>query len=214
MTACSLATSLEGFSNGEVAVDAAGEAAAAPVDAARDTADARDASSDTSTPLDAGDDAGGPNLHPRGTFEDGTCDGWTSYQGSLSPSTVAHTGTASCMACTAPSTADFFTADDIGSPGPAVVGATYRAEGWVRTAPGKADPGLATIILRNYALDPTFRSLESSGSPDGALDTQWRRFEATMKITQPGGTLNVFIGAQHRPGACFLLDDIVVRRID
>ena len=118
------------------------------------------------------------------------------------------------MTCTAPTTTDFFTADDIGSPGPAVVGATYRAEVWVRTAPGKAVPGPAVVFLRSYVLDPTFRQLETSPSPDQVLDAQWRRIETTMTITRPGGTLNVFIGADHAPGACFLIDDIVVRRID
>ena len=35
-----------------------------------------------------------------------------------------------------------------------------------------------------------------------------------MQVTQSGGLLNVYIETEHQPGACFLLDDIVVRRID
>lgn len=56
--------------------------------------------------------------------------------------------------------------------------------------------------------------LEAKTSPPGALDAQWRRFEVTLRITKAGGTLNVFFGANDAPDDCFLVDDVVARRIE
>jgi hypothetical protein len=207
--ACSLTTSLEGFSSTVVFVEA---------DADASGAEASDGSrkGDTSTVADAGggDDSGAPNIHPRGTFESGVCDSWTAFQGKLAQDTTARTGTGSCRVCTLTTTTDYFTADDLGAAGPAVVGATYRAEGWARSAPGAPNVGAVTFVLRNFTTAGGFKALETHGSASRPVDANWQRYETTMTITMAGGTINVIVSADHRPGACFLIDDVTLRRLN
>jgi hypothetical protein len=212
MTACSLSTSLEGFSSSVVYVESDGDATE------RGGEDVIDAAADApvdSNGLDAGDVSGAPNLHPQSTFENGTCAPWYGYQGATSFSATAHTGTGACRICTLPSTTDFFTADDTGVAGAAAVGATYRASAWARTDPAAPGPGPVTVYLRSFAVPGgTFTSLERGVSPSADLGSQWQRLEATLTITKPDGTINVFIGGAHRANACFLIDDVVLQRVD
>jgi hypothetical protein len=215
-SACSLVTSLDGLSNGadDAAPDARGDGPTAASEAAPPPV-GRDASDELALAEDAGarDDAG-PNLHSAGTFEDGTCDPWTSYQGSLGLVTIAHTGSGACRTCTASTTTDFFTADDTGASGDDVIGATYRAEGWVRTDPSAPAPPDVRIFLRNASVaGGSFVDLESSVSPAAPIDATWQHFETSLSITKQG-YLNVFIGATHAPSACFIIDDVTVRRVN
>lgn len=210
-TACSLTTSLEGLSSTVIVVEANADASGAT----DGTASTDDGSTRADAIADAGDAAGAPNLHPRGTFETGTCGSWVGFQGTVAQDSNARTGSGSCLVCTGPMTTDYFTADDNGAPGPAVVGATYRAEGWVRSAPGKPNAGPVRLFLRNFTVvGGTFRGLESSASASSEVDAQWRSRATTLTVTKDGGKLNVFVSADHRSGACFLLDDVTVRRID
>lgn len=217
-TACSLLTSLDGLSGGS-------DGGSGSTDATSDVATSGDASpgadggtdaSDDAPSRDAGDDAGAPSIHPQGTFEGGTCAPWAGYQGSVTASTLAHTGSFSCRVCTAPTTTDFFTADDNGASGPGTVGATYRAEAWVRTDPSQPAPSEINVFLRSFRVDDNgvFLALESASSPDTTIGAQWKYIETTLQLTKPNGRLNVFVGAPHSPGACFLLDDVALRRID
>ncbi len=158
---------------------------------------------------DASDAGGAPNLHPQGTFENGTCDPWGSFQGSVHASDVGHSGGGSCEVCTLPTTVDRFTADDNGAPGPSVAGATYHAEGWARTSPGKAPPGLVDLNLRNVTPEP----IEQTRSAQSLVNDVWQRFETTLAVTKPNGRIGVYISGEHRPNACFLIDDVVLSRV-
>jgi hypothetical protein len=154
-------------------------------------------------------------IHPSGTFETGKCGAWTAYQGTVQQDGTARTGSGSCRVCTATATTDFFTADDKGSTGPALVGATYRAEGWVRSTPDKPTPGPVRLILRNFTVaGGTFTDLESTRSDPGYVEAPWHSRASTLTITKGGGKLNVVVSGEHRSGACFLLDDVTVQRID
>jgi hypothetical protein len=210
-SACSLLTSLDGLSsppgtgptNGDARADGelqgSGEASA-------------DGSS-TGDALDASDDAG-TNLHPQPTFENGTCAPWVGYQGTVEVVPTAHSGQGACRVCTKPTTTNFFTADDNRSPGPSVLGATYHAEAWVRNDPSAPAPPSVTLYLRNATIvNGNFIDLESSSSPTTAIGATWRRFDANLTFTKPGD-LNVFISADTAPNACFLLDDVVLQRIE
>ncbi|MDB4935498.1 MAG: hypothetical protein JWP87_2470 [Labilithrix sp.] len=214
LAACSLTTSLDGLSSSAGFVTPDGEAGSADASGVPDAPGG--GAPDASTGPDARDAAetGGTNLHPAGTFEDGTCAPWNSYQGTIGPSTTAHTGTRSCRACAKPSTTDIFSADDTGAPGPAIVGATYRAEGWVRTSPGDPAPPFVRLVLRNFKYQGnTFVDLESGDSPKLPIDATWMKFEVVLTVTK-AGTLNVYLPGDAATGACFLLDDVVVQRIN
>lgn len=212
-SACSLFTSLDGLSGGSAAVpfDGAGADVAVAADVLTDsdvgsTLDVRDA--------DAGDDAG-PNLHPQGTFETGSCDPWVSYQGSLDFASPGHTGSGACRACAAPGATSIFSGDDNGASGDAVLGATYHAEGWVRSAPNAPAPPNVALFLRSDTLqNGNFVQLELNESPEAPIDATWQRFETSLDITMPGGTINVFIAGPAAAGACFLFDDVVLRRVN
>jgi hypothetical protein len=216
-SACSLLTSLDGLSSSPVSDIANGDARAdgdgtgateASTEAAADapmTSEALDA-------FDAGDEAG-PNLHPQGTFENGTTDPWAGYQGTIDIAATAHSGNGACRACTNPTTTDFFTADDNRTSGPGEVGATYRAEAWVRADPSSPAPPSVQLILRNATLvNGKFTALESSASPLIPIDATWRHLEITLTFTK-AGDLNIFVGASTAPNACFLIDDVVLRRV-
>jgi hypothetical protein len=219
-SACSLLTSLDGLSDGAVGgatSDARGDQSTTGSGDARsdatsgDAAKTLDAGGDSVT--DANDDAG-PNLHPNGTFESGTCDPFGGYQGTVDVVTTAHTGIGACRACALPQTTDFFTADDNRATGPGVVGATYHVEAWVRADPTRPPPVDVRLYLR-YAVDTNgmFVDHGSNYSPVVTLDATWKRLETTYTFTQPGD-LNVFVGADTAPNACFLFDDVVLQRVN
>jgi hypothetical protein len=210
-SACSLLTSLDGLS-GSPASDVPDGDARADVDATGSTDAASDTSA-TSDALDAGDDAG-PNLHPQGTFETGTCDPWVGFQGTLEIVSTAHSGNGACRACTKPSTTDFFTADDNGAPGPGELGATYRAQVWVRTDPTAPAPPTATLFLREASIaSGSFVQLQLNSTPEVPIDATWQRLETTLTFMNPDGYMNLFVGAPASPNACFLLDDAVLQRV-
>jgi hypothetical protein len=214
-TACSLLNSVDGLTGGAgpALVPEGGEGGGGGLDATSNGDAVSDAAVEASLIRDAGDEAGS-NLHPSGTFEGPTCDPWSGYQGTVEKVTDARTGTGACRICTSPTTTDYFTADDKGQGGAATVGASYRAEAWVRTAPGKAVPGASSLFLRSFSTaGGQFTSLELENSPKKPLTDTWMKLEATLTITKPGGTLNIFVGADTNPGACMLLDDVYLERL-
>jgi len=219
-SACSLLTSLDGLSDGARSgvptdADARTDANATGSPDATNEATAADAHDalDAGTVTDANDDAG-PNLHPNGTFESGTCDPWTGFQGTVDAVSTAHTGSGACRACTLPQTMDYFTADDNRAPGPAEVGATYRVQAWVRTDPSSPPPVDVRIFLRNATdVNGTFMDLGQNMSPAVTIDATWQRLETTFTFTQPG-SLNVFLGATTATGACFLFDDVLLQKVN
>ncbi len=219
--ACSWLVSVEGLSTGSpndaplVRADAVADSALENVpDLSRDDAGVRqkDAGSDADALAERAD--AGPNLHPVGTFEDGCGLPWDAFQGTLSKSDSAHSGTASCRVCARPSAAagSNFTADDNRAAGPAQANAGYRAVAWVRTdGTGASTP--VSLLLRTAT---PYAILEAKETPPLAVDAEWRRLDVTLAVTQPGGALNVVIYSQQRvgPTPCFLIDDIEVQKID
>jgi hypothetical protein len=209
-TACSLLTDLDGYSGTVIVVSSEGGGGDANGDANVNV----DSSADTSPIADAGQDEAGPNIHPQGTFEGTSCDPWVSYQGTLERVDVAHSGSGACRVCTKATTTDVFTGDDGGQPGPAIVGATYRARGWVRTAPSRVAPGNVALLLRSFTTEGgTFTDIESQNSGGTPITATWTQFATELTITKPGGTLNVYVAGDHVADACFLMDDIVVQRL-
>ena len=216
-SACSLLTSLDGLSDGTalgVPADARTDGTATSSDAPSETTAAGDAQSgvDAGNVTDASDNAG-PNLHPNGTFESGTCDPFGGFQGTVDVVSTAHTGTGACRACTLPQTSDFFTADDNRAPGPGEVGATYHVQAWVRTDPTSPPPVDVSIYLRNATfVNGRFTEHGESMSSPVTIDATWQRIETTYAFTQPGN-LNVFIGAGTAPNACFIFDDVLLQKV-
>jgi hypothetical protein len=215
-SACSLLTSLDGLSSGgALAVDGAAGAdvgTIAAIDASSDASTASDTSA-ASDALDGGDNAG-VNLHPQGSFETGTCAPWVGFQGTVEVVPTAHSGSGACRVCNSPSTTDYFTADDNSTPGPGTIGASYRAEAWVRADPTAPAPPAVKLFLRNSAIvGGMFTELEGSSSAPIVVNATWQRLEVTLPYTK-AGNLNVFVGADAAPNACFVLDDVVLRRVN
>jgi hypothetical protein len=221
--ACSIFVSYEGFTDGLV-----GDGGKLQTDAPADTRapDSRDAmardSSDTqtgdtgATAADAADAALevlGPNLHSSGSFEDGCKLPWDAYNGTLAPSTTAHSGGKSCRVCVKSTVApdDTFAADDNRASGAASVGARYRASAWVRA--DDSAPALPIALLLRAATST--RYYELTEGPKTALDLQWRRLEVTLTVTSANTFPNVVIDGRANPSSnnCFLLDDVEVRQI-
>lgn len=199
--ACSLLTSLDGFS------DAPEPDASAAGDSSNDGAMRADA-----TPVgDAGDEAL-PSLHPQGTFEGSDCEPWSAYEGTLTHVATAHSGSGACRTCQVASAMDIFSGDDNGASGPGIVGATYRASAWVRTEPGRPAPPSVAITLRIVPTNAPFAELELMSSPEVAIDGTWKRIETTLTMTK-AGTLNVFVYGNVAPSSCFLFDDVVLQRL-
>lgn len=219
LAACSLTTSLDGLTSNVVYADAAGEGTGADGEALPDgSLPGADAGTDAPATADAdGGTVAGVNIHPQSTFEtaDAACGpGWGTYQSSLEKNAVAHGGTASCRVCMNSGILDFYTADDGGSSGATTLGVRYRAEAWVRTAPGFPSPGPGRLFLRNFKVTGGFEDLESKSSDAVMLDFNWRLVSTELLITKPGGVINVFIGMDAVAGSCFLIDDVTLRRVN
>jgi hypothetical protein len=201
---CLEAVAPDGASDGATSGDAS-DLADGDTDA-HDAAGEPDASGDTSA-----DDAG-PNLEPNATFETGT-DGWIAFQGMLSVSFTAHGGGKSLRVCTSiAGTTSTFAGDDNLSPGDAIIGASYRARASARTDPAGDMPGPIQLGLRTVNKDVGFVVKDSAVATPVALDATWRQLEVTLAVTERG-LLNVTASAGTVPGACFLLDDVVLQRI-
>lgn len=222
LAACSLTTSLDGFTSTLVYADGAADGTASGTDGGA-RADSDVVGPDAGTDAFAAGDAdggviGGANIHPQSTFEnaDDACEpGWGAFQASLTKNAVAHSGSASCRVCMNSGVLDYYTADDGGASGGAVVGAKYRAEAWVRTAPGTAAPGPGRIFLRNFTTAGGFQALEGKNSdPEQQMDDTWRLWSIELPITKANGTINVFVGVTSKPSSCFLLDDVTLRRVN
>jgi len=218
---CSLLTPLSGYSSGDDALAPAAEAgptgerdgsSMAPGDA--DPHAAADATLDAAADADASTDGPppSPNLYADSSFET-SCAPFGGFQGDVTRDKTAHTGSWSCRACTRPTTTDYFTADD-GSfhPGP-VVGATYRFEAWVRSAPGAPAAPDMLAFLRTANVSGQFTKVEEDVNDIAPLTSTWQHVSVTLKVTAPAERIGGFVGAAHAPDACFLLDDVVLRRI-
>lgn len=164
---------------------------------------------------DAGADAAPPELHPNGTFESGLAP-WVPYHGTVASDTTARTGTHSLRTCAQASVPSdsVFSADDSGAVLGPVVGATYHASAWVRTAPGAtAAPRSVNLLFRTIDTSPAFAEVENSYTPSIAMSTTWTKLETDLKVTTAAQALNVAVTGHYEAGACFLIDDVSVVRL-
>ena len=221
LSACSLLNSTDGLAGGPGGSD--GDAAStadtgAESDGAASTSDGGtsdgalvDGAIDAG---DAGSDAlsGPQNLHPNGTFETGIAP-WGAYQGTVASDSTARGGTKSLRACTRDGTLDYFTADDGSALGGPVMGATYRAEVWVRTAPGAVVPPSVALWIRSANYTGGFQSIETDNNDGPPLTATWQKLSVTLKITKPAERLGIFVGADQATNACFLIDDVTLVRL-
>ena len=154
----------------------------------------------------------GPNLIADGAFEQGCS--WGAYEGTATTDSTARTGTKSCRICTTPTTQDAFTGQDPFTAPPPVIGATYHAVAWVRTAPGAALPPGLSIHVRSSNPMP-FQAIESDASaqPGLVVTDTWQKLEISLKTTMNAAEMDVFVGSATAPGACFLLDDVWLERL-
>lgn len=220
---CSILTSLDGLSSRNddetPGGDGGGPDGTTSASDAGDGATASDAPSDTGSNPDALVDSGAdsepslPNLHPNGSFEANIMP-WGAYQGAVTQSDIARTGAHSLRACGSSNT-DFYTADDGSALGPPTIGASYRVEAWVRTSPGASAPPSMTIFLRSVNFTGGFQSIETNDAKaPGAITSTWQKISVTITITKAAERFGVFVGADPSAGGCFLLDDVVLQRIN
>jgi hypothetical protein len=217
---CSALVDLSGLSTGSAA-----DATTTPTEGGSNEAGPLTDSGDGSTgtdgaPIDARADADaadpdphvGPNLLADHSFESGCT--WDAFQGTKATDTTARTGTKSCRICTLDSTTDYFTGQDPFSAPAPVVGATYRAIAWVRTAPGAAVPPGPVLNVRSTNSAP-FTAIEgaASANPGIPFTDTWQRVEVTMKATKPAQQMDIFVGSNTVTGGCFLVDDVWLERL-
>ena len=194
----------------------------APPSDARDGAEPADSGSETiildasAGDADGDTDAALLELHPNGTFESGIVP-WVPYHGTVASDTTARTGAHSLRACAQASMPSdgVFSADDGGAILAPVVGATYHAIAWVRTAPGAtAAPSSVNLLFRTIDTSPAFAEVENVYTSSVAIDTTWTKIETDLKVTKTAQALNVAVTGHYAAGACFLIDDVSVVRID
>jgi hypothetical protein len=210
--ACTALTSLEALSGG----DGDGDAQAADVRTSADgpsvEASGEADASDGAVTSDA--DAALAELHPNGTFESGGAP-WGSYNGNVFVlDGTARTGSRSLRACgqaTAPAD-PIFSGDDNGAAGAPIVGATYRATAWVRTAPGSAVPPGVSMRFRTIQL-PVFVETEIRETAGVAITSTWQKLDIELPVSKSAAKLNIAVLGKWAAGACFLIDDVSIVRI-
>jgi len=209
---CSALVSLDGLTGPADAASAPSEASPSPdATVALDSGD-KDASPATDAAPDA-DTHVGPNLIEDSTFETKGCT-WRSFQGTIATDSTARSGTKSCRVCPSPSTTDYFTGGDPFSAPAPTIGTTYHASAWVRTAPGAATPPGAIFFMRTSNATP-FTQVEGLSTDTAVLpftDT-WQKMELTLKVTKAAEQMDIFVGTDTAPGACFLIDDVWLERL-
>jgi hypothetical protein len=211
--ACSLLTSLNGFSDGRAAeagataADDGGEGGGATADVTVDSANAPDVSDGA---LDAED--AGPNLftvYANGTFENG-CPG-SGYNSTVTVDTTAHGGARSCRICSNAGGDAIFTFDEVVGTTP-IVGARYRAEAWVRPAPSATPPAVGVFVELRTFQNPPFVVVEVNAEAK-AIDATWQHRSIELDVTKAAPLLDVIIGSDTKAGTCFLVDDVEVHRV-
>jgi hypothetical protein len=193
---CSLAA-LDGVSGGERDEPANGDTAtdASPSDAAPEA---------LSGDPDAGI-AGPANLLVNGGFEEGVAacgPGWSPDRTTLTRSTDARTGSASCLVClgAGKTIGNVFPTQNALSA--AKAGDTYLAEAWVAAAPDTPAARMSIQLL----VDGTNLAFGSVTPEPG-----WQLVQI-QGAAGHDGTLNFALRVRHDDGppACYLVDDVVV----
>jgi hypothetical protein len=175
----------------------------------------KDARSDTVAPSEGSHaDAGAPNLLTNGDFELG-CAGWTPSFGTVSESSVAHTGAGSCEFCMGTNWEAFF---DQTVTMPVGANETYFAAIWSR---GASSP----LALEDAGLVGEELLLETQGPDESTasnmlVPADWARVTSILKTTVDAGSITVEFRLQQQGNPaetggviCVLLDDAVVQRV-
>src|SRR5262249_36188027 len=150
------------------------------------------------------------NLVTNSGFENGTTDGWTPFQSTLSISSVAHSGAYACTVCL--QTGAEFTIDDqpntVSNP---LQGDVYLAQAWVRDLPVAAGGQTVTIVLREW-LSPGVNGTRSRASL--VASSTWQLLQVQHTMSANAESLDVYIGNDTASaGDCFIVDDIAVYKL-
>ena len=209
LVACSLG-GLDGFSSGQVPTSDAGAGDQTP---GLDGGDAWAAIA----PPDGGASPDILNLVPNPGFEaasDVTCgEPWpqVSYHAEVTTSTQARSGDRACRVCNVGgSTDENFTLDPLEKGFVDVTPGRYEIEAWARVT----DPGTelqVAVSLRIY-VGEVERAFDSS--PWTTVGTSWTRLHAVVDVTRTGKGEVLVISPVRASRPCFLVDDLVLRRLD
>jgi hypothetical protein len=175
-----------------------------------------DAMTDAPQTEDVADSAAadaGMNLFPLGDFELGGCSG-DGYFSSLTTDSTAHGGGKSCRVCSSGVSPDVFSFDsDMDGVSPSV-GDHYVAEAWIRTATSAGPPAMGVELTLRTHMDAPFALGDQMSSSYTMVTGTWQRLTIELDILEPAiPKLEVVVDGQYDSGTCFLVDDIVVRRV-
>lgn len=68
------------------------------------------------------------------------------------------------------------------------------------------------LDLRAVVFTPDFTSVGAVASPSVPIDATWRPLEVSYTFGQLA-YLDLYVSAQHDPGACFVIDDVTLERL-
>lgn len=151
-------------------------------------------------------------------FEQACDDSFGSYQATLTPSGIAHGGSRSCKVCNASD--NVYTVDHGPSAPTPQPGEKYHAEAWVMAAAGpdaQAGPQTAEIDLRIHNNSP-FVNVQTATGASQLLGKTWQLISVDYDVTKSAPSWDVYIAAEATTGPtplgdCFLIDDLVITRI-
>jgi hypothetical protein len=149
------------------------------------------------------------NLEANGTFDDG-CQGWGAINSRLSPFSPGRNGNA-CEVC-AVAAADY-TMDD--QPNPVMdarIGQIYEAQAWVRRSPNGTALKPVAIRIREWQ---TPDQVEGDTTPGNFVDltNDWTATRVRHVVIANAPALDIYVGGTGG-GECFLVDDLVLYRVD
>ena len=205
--ACSL-NALDGFSSGGAPADVTDGSVAAD--------EARDAAVDVATSFANDVDGGESNLAPNPGFEDtgdvscGMPYLRESFHAQLSSVMSPRSGARACRVCNvAGPVGENFTLDPYGYGFAEVTPGRYEIEAWVRMDDGAAID--VTVSLRVYrdGLEREFLS-----APFATTGPSWTRLHAVVEVEHAGSGELLLVSAIRNQRNCFLVDDLLLRRVD
>lgn len=131
-------------------------------------------------------------------------DGWGTFNGNLSTSSVARTGAASCRVCTRAGE-NFSTLDDRPERPDGPVGRVYAASAYVRAEPGGSTRS-SFMHLRQW------RGGEDDHNQGPSItlsSSEWRQIVVARTLEAPvGDYFDMYIEQRGVAGDCFLIDDV------
>lgn len=132
------------------------------------------------------------------------CSGWRGLYATAEESSIARTGSKSCRVCATTGTDSFIFIQDLP---PAVVGAQYYGEAWLRTDPGDGgvppDPRAKIVVLNSESTE-----LQTAEGPAAALTSEWKKVTALLVAKQAGNSMLMTVESHGVYPLCFLVDDV------